>query len=131
MIVVLDASFVLAWLLPDEQSAVVEELFADPGSYFLAPDLLRYEIVNALVVGQRRRRIDASEARTALALFNLAPIGLLRPSASSVLELSESHNLSAYDAAYLAVAASQGARLASLDARLAAAAAVLGVPTVV
>ena len=129
MIVVLDASCVLAWLLPDEESSVVEALFADLDCYLLAPDLLRYEIINALVVGQRRRRIDAAQVKEALTLFTLAPISLLRPSASSVLELYQNHKLSGYDAAYLAVAAQQGAQLASFDGRLSAAAATLGIAT--
>lgn len=78
-------------------------------------------------MGQRRRRVNGAQVKEAVTLFSLAPIGLLRPSAASVLELSQNFSLSGYDAAYLAVATMQGAQLASFDAKLTAAATTLGI----
>ena len=116
--VVLDANVVAGWLLPDEDAL---ELGADVA--FAAPQLLVYELANILIVAVRRGRIDPDGAREAETLASTLPITYHPPPPmSDLLALATTHGLSAYDAAYLALAKTEAAPLATFDKALAAAA---------
>jgi predicted nucleic acid-binding protein len=124
MAFVVDASVVGAWLLPDEDNPLAEIAMArmeeEDG---LAPDLLWHEIRSILLTAARRRRI-AGEDIVAL-LFRLADTPLKNAGAGDgveIIRLALRHQLSAYDAAYLALAVLRKLPLATADKRLAAAA---------
>jgi uncharacterized protein with PIN domain len=53
---VLDASTVLTWCSSDEQAQEVSERIAD-GNTVIVPAFSRHEILNALLVGERRKRV--------------------------------------------------------------------------
>lgn len=123
MTLVIDASVALAAVIPDEQSAWAEEVVsvvARMGAR--APMLWELEVVSGLRSAELRGRISAGDADAALTLLSRLPIRLEQPSAQAVLRLSREHALSAYDAAYLAVAVRHGVPLASHDRALEAAA---------
>lgn len=126
--VVVDASVILAWLLPDENSEFAEEVIGDDGLRLLAPELIHYEVLNAIAVGVRRARLSEQQADEAVALVNLVPVQLERPAAVAILQLSGRFGLSGYDASYLASAARLDAELATFDLRLRTAALQMGVP---
>ena len=75
--VVIDASAAAPWLIPEERSAVTDQLFADVmssrGTYF-APALWLWETANILLVSLRRRRVaqDGFDAGLGL-LTRVAP----------------------------------------------------------
>lgn len=116
--VVIDASVVLGWLMPDEGGALPAGLAA-----FIAPDLLAYEVSNALAMAVRRGRMDPGETAPILAAFDrLAITYHPPPPMGDLLALAAAHGLSAYDAAYLALAKTEAAPLATFDKALAAAA---------
>jgi predicted nucleic acid-binding protein len=121
---VVDASVVCSWVLPDEDSPVADvslTLLQRFGA--IAPDLLWYEVRNVLAVSCRRRRIDLTHAKDGLEKLRRFPIMTVPVDDDAiVLELAEKHNLSAYDAVYLALALTRNLSLATLDRRLAAAA---------
>lgn len=124
MAYVLDASFAAAWFLPDEFSdaadGLLDELLANPP---IVPSLFRHELRNLLLVAERRGRLSSSDVDEALATLAKLSIVEKGPAADrDVLHLARRHGLSAYDAAYLALAKSEGLSLATLDKRLAAAA---------
>lgn len=129
MTIVLDASAALAAVLPDEESAYCEAaVAAGLKEGMVAPALWPYEVQNGLVAALRRKRLDAESLGQALeALRTFAPA--LRAAEGLGVELSVAHEhaVSAYDAAYLAVAIAIGGRLATTDKRLRAAAALAGV----
>lgn len=119
---VLDASVVLAWLLPDEQSEAAQRLI-ERAVYERprAPSLLLLEVGNGLLQAERRARIKSAtrlellDAFTSLSIV-LEPIGaetMLRAS-----DLAARHSLSLYDACYLDLAKSRSCALASFDRRL-------------
>lgn len=125
MAFVVDASAVLAWLMPDEFS---EELDAHldrwkEGEEVYAPSLLRYEVANALVSACfRKKRITQEEMVTKLAEFDGLEFVFddwceLAVTKSTVL-LSEKYSLSIYDASYLDLALLLGVELVTLDADL-------------
>ena len=122
---VLDDSVVLSWCLADEDDALASramKLAIDHGA--IVPGIWWYELRNALVVNERRGRIDAEGVRA-----TLADLGEMRIALDSdhddriVLDLVQRHDLSVCDAAYLEVAMRRGLPIASLDLRLRRAAA--------
>jgi predicted nucleic acid-binding protein len=131
MAFVLDASVVLAWLLPDERSAAAERLVSRVAEdRAVAPSLLLLEVGNALLQAQRRVRIPAATRLELLGAFTTLPIILEPISAESMLRagaLAEAHELSLYGGCYLELAASRGCPLATFDGDLIRAASAMGV----
>jgi len=123
---VVDASVVLAWLLPDERSdaaqGIVEALARLTAQ---APGLLGLEVANALTQAGCRARIPVALQRELLDAYLALPIALDPTDGHAVArcaELARRHALSAYDAAYLELAARRRFALATFDTALARAA---------
>jgi predicted nucleic acid-binding protein len=118
-VIVVDASVVVAWLLRLRAADAVEAHLADPSVDLHAPHLLDLEVAQVL------RRLVAtgriSPHRGAQALDDLGDLDLARHPHDvllpSIWRLRS--NLTAYDAAYVALAEALPAPLATLDAKLA------------
>ena len=121
--VVLDSSVAMAWVMPDEDSApaiaIFEAVQAEGG---LVPAIWALEVVNTLLVSERRGRIDRRFRAAALADLGALPIAVdpetYERAWHSTLELADEQRLTAYDAAYLELALRRGAVLASFDREL-------------
>lgn len=128
---VLDASVTLPWFLQDERTAFTDSVFAALGQEeFWVPAVWRLEFPNALLVAERKRRIDR---QTRLEALDFASGLALRvdPAAidmRSISAIAERHGLSTYDASYLELASRQGFGLVTLDRALADAAGAAGIP---
>jgi len=124
MIFVLDASISAAWALPDESSALADDLLTlAQADGAVAPSLWWYEIRNILLVAERRKRILATDADAFLrSLARMAITVQEPPGGPAVLRLARLHQLSVYDAAYLELAIRAGLPLGTLDRDLARAA---------
>ena len=121
--VVLDASVALAWCFPDESNDAADQILASLENYsLLIPAIWPLEIANALLVGERTQRLHETEAQRFLELLEGLPLiqdtAPLKEAVVQVLPLARKYNLSAYDAAYLELAARRRAPLATLDKRL-------------
>ncbi len=120
MAFVVDASIAGAWLLPDEENSAADQAMtrmADEDA--VAPDLLRHEIRSILLSAEKRERISADFVHSALARFRGLPVQFAGPGDDTeVVRLSRKYRLSAYDAAYLALAILERLPLATLDRRL-------------
>lgn len=131
MILVLDSSVAIAWIAEDERSDYADCALRACGSdAALVPDLWHWEVANVLLVFERRGRIDDAAAIYAQELRRLPVRYEDAPSPSRGREeiaLARRHQLTVYDAAYLALALANGLPLATLDAQLAAAARAEGV----
>lgn len=115
---VLDASALLAWLMPDETGPDLAPLLRSTDQV-LAPWMLWVELRNILIVSERRGRLPAGAADQIVAAVDQLNIALdTRPANAVVLDLARRHGLSVYDALYLELALREGAQLASLDAAL-------------
>jgi len=130
--VVVDASTALSWCFEDESSPYSDKvlsLLANEGA--VVPAIWPVEVTNALVVGERRKRLTEAQAARFVQLLGQLPIDVDSPSPAitfgAVLSTARSHSLSAYDASYIEVAERHGLPLASLDARLRKAASAAGV----
>jgi predicted nucleic acid-binding protein len=120
-VIVVDASAVLEALLRTPAAAAVEGRLFDSRQTLHAPHLIDVEVAQVVRRYAASGELDAERGREALA--DLADLPLLRYPHDLLLpriwELR--HNLTAYDAAYVALAEALGAPLLTRDRRLAAA----------
>ena len=132
---VIDASAAAPWFIPEERTAVTDQMYADvmasPGQ-FRAPSLWLWETSNILLVAFRRRRLTQDDFDAGLALLDACPIDFdPAPNLhyrSQVMRLAQAHALSFYDASYLELALRLNGQLASLDRALVLAAKNCGIP---
>ena len=129
---VIDASVALAWCFDDESTATADRILSRlENEAALAPAHWPLEIANALRAAERRGRMDASDLPRLRALLAALPVEIapieLTTAVFGVLETARTYDLSAYDAAYLDLAAVRGLPLATVDDRLRAACARAGV----
>ena len=118
---VVDASVVLTWCFSDEHSARaqrVAQMFRH-GDSAITPSFWPHEVLNALLVGEKRKRISRDLIRTFLNDLATLPIMLQELQADAVFDriqsLSRQYGLTPYDAAYLDLAKANGLPLATLD----------------
>jgi predicted nucleic acid-binding protein len=121
--IVVDASVALAWCFPDEASEYADGvLVALEGRTVIVPAIWALEITNALLVGERRKRVRQPDIRRFVELLRGLTITehsqTIADTVINVLPLAREYGLSAYDAAYLDLAVRQGAPLATLDSAL-------------
>jgi predicted nucleic acid-binding protein len=121
--VVVDASIAAAWLLPEKDSDAAEALIAGLSGRPPIPSLFWHEARNVLIMAERRGRIVAGEAAAAMGRLRRLPLeDAGAGSDGAVVALATAHRITAYDAAYLALAQERGLPLATLDQKLAQAA---------
>ena len=131
----IDASVTLAWCFADESSVPADRALAlleqEPA---VAPAHWPLEVANALRTAERRGRLDASDLPRLRALLTALPVEIvpveLTTATGGVLDAARMYDLSAYDAAYLELAAVRDVRLATIDERLRAACGRAGVRVV-
>lgn len=119
--IVLDASAVVALLLNNPAGRRVAEAISSPALSLHAPELLAIEV---LLVLRRYVRLGAlTRERGALAVEALGQLDVARYAHAELVPRvwALRSNLTAYDAAYIALAEALDAPLLTLDARLAAA----------
>jgi predicted nucleic acid-binding protein len=133
---VLDASVTLAWCFPDESTAYTEgvlDLLAT-GTEATAPALWPFEVANALLVAERRKRITTAQVAAVLQRITSLPISVdpirMDRAFGQILSSARDEKLTAYDAAYLELAMREGLPLATLDDELRQAARSAGVALV-
>jgi predicted nucleic acid-binding protein len=121
---VLDASIALAWCFADENSAIAQHVggMFKRGGTAVAPAFFPLEVLNALLMAEKRKRISKELVRSFLADLATLPIVLEQLPARVVFEriqhLSREHGLTSYDAAYLDLALENELPLATLDDEL-------------
>lgn len=118
--IVLDASAVVAVLVgPGSEAERIRQRIESPGESLHVPHVVDLEVIHAL--RRHALRGTLSPQRGAEALEDLANIAFVRyPHATLIERIWElSDNLTAYDAAYVALAEALDAPLVTLDERLA------------
>jgi predicted nucleic acid-binding protein len=131
---VVDASVILAWCLDDETSevadAALERLLVEGA---IAPAHWPLEVANGMRAAERRGRIDEPSLRRLQPRLNMLPVEVAPVELSTafgVIESARRYELSVYDAAYLDLAEFRGLGLATVDARLADACRLAGLPLI-
>lgn len=118
---VIDASFVLAFLLPDEEIPEVETLFDKHklGQVSLiAPVLLPFEIFNSLKMALGRHRLNKKNVSEIAEEFLGLKIEISPTNYEKTLDLAITHDLSFYDASYVSLATDKNFFLLTLDKHL-------------
>lgn len=122
----------MAWCFEDEAGeytdAVLHRLAHEEA---IVPSLWPLEVVNVLLVGERRMRLSQADTTRFLTLLAALPITIDEETPyrafNEALSLGRDYSLSSYDAAYLELAMRLGLPLATQDDRLRRAASDLGI----
>ncbi len=129
---VLDNSVVMSWCFEDESNNYansVLDLLSEASA--LVPAIWPLEVVNVLLVAERRTRLSEAASSRFINLLTQLPIRVVedRPEnmMQALLALARVNNLSSYDASYLDLAIKYELPLATLDNRLLEAARRIGV----
>ena len=133
---VLDNSVAMLWLVPATNSAGSEyaraALQALKASQAVVPSLWALEAANVIAKVEAKGMVTEAESQRFIALLGRLDIATDPATAThalgDTLNLARRYKLSAYDAAYLELALRRGLPLATLDAALAKATTIAGVP---
>lgn len=122
---VLDCSVTMSWCFEDETCDIGERALDTlaGGATAFVPGLWALEVANVLLMAERRKRLTRVQADAFTGRLGRLPIILWEGQFSLVemLEIGRRHRLTAYDAAYLALAATLNLPLATFDRDLAGA----------
>jgi len=121
---VIDASMAAAWVIDDEKTTSGNRILEESRMFeTITIPLFWYEIRNLLIMHEKRGRGVPGSAL--ILLHTLRKFAIKEQAGGDdafIVSLAFQHNLSAYDAAYLALAMSSDAILATNDRKLAQAA---------
>lgn len=120
---VVDASVALAWCFADEASELADRILDQlEHDEALTAAIWPLEVANGLRTAERRGRLDLADLSRVRELLVSLPVQVegvpLDAALGEVTELARQLDLTAYDAAYLALAARRGLALATVDDRL-------------
>ena len=102
MNVLLDASAILAIILNEPNRDITVKL--TKGAMILAPEVISFEIGNALVNLYRKKKIAADELLEAYKNFTSIPLRIIKIDIAEALKIACRYNIYAYDAYYLEIA---------------------------
>ena len=134
--IVLDASVAVAWCFEDESTGLAEGVLdlLSAGTEVLAPAIWPFEVANALLMAERRKRIKVAQASAFLQRIAGLPISIdpIQPGTAfnQILSVARQNDLTEYDAAYVELALRERLPLATLDEKLRRAATRVGVTLV-
>lgn len=132
-IFVIDNSVVMSWCFADEANpyadAVLNTLVDKTA---VVPSIWPLEVVNVLLVAERRQRLTQADSAQFITLLSQLPITVENSqphkTMNELLSLGRANHLSSYDACYLDLAIRRSIPIATLDKRLIDAAKATGVP---
>lgn len=118
---IIDASVILSAFFPDESQDQAQAVVSDHVAGLIelrAPDLLPYELADAVWQAERRERISTDQANEIIQAMAGLKIEILSLDWAEMLPLARRFGRSAYDAAYLVLAENLGEPLITADERL-------------
>tara|TARA_R110002072_G_C7767042_1_gene518831 strand:+ start:89 stop:478 length:390 start_codon:yes stop_codon:yes gene_type:complete len=116
MNIITDTNIFLAVVLNEpEKERIIEQT---SNCKLLSPEILPYEIGNALSAIVKRKQLTTEQALHAIELADAIPVRLVQPDIKSALELALRFNIYAYDAYFLQAALSLNCPLLTLDKKM-------------
>jgi len=125
MKIIADTNTFLAVILSEPERDTLITLTA--GNDLIAPDVLPFEIGNALSAMVKRKRLSPSEALQAWDAIQNIPVDLRAIDIRNALEVASSFSIYAYDAYFLVCAENLRSPLLTLDKRMGDAAGEMGI----
>ncbi len=116
MNIVTDTNLFLAVALNEPEKTRIVQLTSNSNA--IAPEILPYEIGNALSAMIKRKQITHDEALSAFEIASKIPVRLVSIDILKALELALEFNIYAYDAYFLQCAKSLSYPLFTLDKRM-------------
>jgi len=116
MNIIADTNIFLAVALDEPEKNNIIKLTS--GSEIFSPEILPYEIGNALSAMVKRKRITKKEALSAQNRANSIPVRLVNIDTYQALKLAIKYNIYAYDAYFLQGAKTLSHPLITLDKRM-------------
>jgi len=113
MDIVTDTNIVLAVIFDEPEKENIIRLTS--GNNAIAPEILPYEMGNALSAMVKRKQITVKEALNAEKVVGTIPMRLINIDISKALQIAVDHNIYAYDAYFLQCAINQSCPLLTLD----------------
>jgi predicted nucleic acid-binding protein len=120
---VVDNSIVMSWCFKDETNHyadMVLERLSETKAF--APSIWPLEVVNVLLVAERKKRLTKADSVHFITLLSQLPIFVEheqpKKNMMDLLTLARANNLSSYDASYLRLSLRKGLPIATLDTRL-------------
>ncbi|MFP3043611.1 type II toxin-antitoxin system VapC family toxin [Treponema primitia] len=114
----LDASAIMAIILNEPNRDIVVKL--TKGATLLSPEMISFEIGNALISLFKRHKLNETEVLKAYENFTKIPIRTLNPDMGKALKISCNYTIYAYDAYYLETAYRLKLPLITFDKNMAA-----------
>lgn len=118
---VIDASYALSFLMADEGTQEVDDffgLYADGAVQCISANILPLEVLNALVMAVRRKRITETQALAAAKRFFALHIPLIESDYMKCFSGSLEYSITVYDASYLMLAYHERVPLKTHDNQL-------------
>lgn len=116
MNIVSDTNIFLAVALDEPEKENIIQLTSETDA--IAPEILPYEIGNALSAMIKRKQITLDEALSAFNIASLIPVRLVAIDIRQSLKLAFEFNIYAYDAYFLQCAQALSCPLITLDKRM-------------
>ena len=113
MNIVSDTNILLAVIFNEPEKDNIVRLTS--GNDAIAPEILPYEVGNALSAMIKRKQITYNEALQAQKSVNSIPVRLMSIDITQALKLAMDFNIYAYDAYFLQCAKNQSCPLLTLD----------------
>lgn len=118
---VVDASFVLAYLLPEKENKFIDDIFKKyikSEISLISTLLFPFEVLNALRSAIIKRRIDGRTAKKLAKAFEQLEIRLQRIDFDKVFKIALEKNLTVYDASYIVLSLEKKIPLLTLDKKM-------------
>jgi len=116
MDLIVDTNIFLAIALNEPEKADI--INVSSGYDAASPEILMYEIGNALSAMGKRHRLTENESLAVLDITNKIPVKLIKCDIQKSLQLAVKFNIYAYDAFFLQCAISTNSPLITLDKKM-------------
>ncbi|MBF0238080.1 MAG: type II toxin-antitoxin system VapC family toxin [SAR324 cluster bacterium] len=116
MEIVSDTNLFLAVVLDEPEKERIIELTM--GHRLISPEILPFEIGNALTAMMKRNRLSSNEVISAWEVVKTIPVNLKKVNIRSALEIANQFKIYAYDAYFIECAISMRCPLLTLDQRM-------------
>ena len=116
MKIIADTNIFIAVALEEPEKKKIIQLTV--GHDLVAPEVLPFEIGNALTAMMKKQTIDADELTSAWDMVQTIPVELRQNDIRSALEIASRFNIYAYDAYFIECAVSLRCPLLTLDRQM-------------